>query len=381
MHDNADWWSGYAAGFELLDYPVMIVRGDAEVLWANSAARTHGIERAYEHAKGQQFFLPNDSTYFELLLSGSTVFVPADDFLEDRMNYCFRPVLEGGELLGCIVTLHMRENSAEARYVTRFERGTTVFDHQMRSGISTIFSALSGIANRNNSELGDPRLRELAATITAQTYRLMRTNVHITQFGRYKYMGAQVNPQWQDIIRFTEQLCQAVSPMVQERVHFTYALPEGPTPVRFDSHVISAVLLELISNAVKFSAEEGAVHLRLTIGAKTADFCVEDNGLGIAGELLGQVFDPFFSHDPRTRGICGDGLGLWLCREDVLAHGGSVMLDSVEGQGTRAAFSLPLGQEAPPQKLAVHNLASEYMRNRFSGLYVLLADVCRAPEQ
>ncbi len=108
--------------------------------------------------------------------------------------------------------------------------------------------------------------------------------------------------------------------------------------VRADSDRIIQVLINLLSNALKFTSE-GSVAVRVGRGEKGVEFSVEDTGTGIAEADQDQVFQKYKQVGGDHFG--GTGLGLPICREIVQAHGGEIWVDSQLGSGSRFAFWLP----------------------------------------
>jgi two-component system sensor histidine kinase BaeS len=103
------------------------------------------------------------------------------------------------------------------------------------------------------------------------------------------------------------------------------------------------VLGNLIENAVRHSPPGGDVDVGARVSAGRVVVTVADSGEGIAPEELARVFDRFYRADPsRTRATGGGGLGLTIARKIVEAHGGEIRAESVEGQGSRFIFELPV---------------------------------------
>lgn len=114
---------------------------------------------------------------------------------------------------------------------------------------------------------------------------------------------------------------------------------------RCDGHRLSQVLTHLIGNAIRYSPEASAVTIQVSWLATTGkiQLAIVDQGIGIALEDRARLFTPFFrSDDPRVRQEPGWGLGLHLCSRLIQVLGGTLTLDSAPGQGTTAAFALPI---------------------------------------
>ncbi|MGD1880290.1 MAG: sensor histidine kinase [Kiloniellaceae bacterium] len=115
-----------------------------------------------------------------------------------------------------------------------------------------------------------------------------------------------------------------------------------------DERRIKQVLINLLSNAVKFTPEGGRVSVLLgTTAAGAMQFTVSDSGIGIAPENIEKVMTPFGQVETTyARRFGGTGLGLPIARSLVEMHGGTFMLESTLGEGTKVSFTLPAEESA-----------------------------------
>ncbi|QYG07942.1 response regulator [Janthinobacterium sp. PAMC25594] len=146
-------------------------------------------------------------------------------------------------------------------------------------------------------------------------------------------------------------------------------LPDDVDLVLGDALRLEQVLVNLTSNAIKFTAQ-GTVELLSTLESRDGDaallrFSVRDTGIGIAPEAQETIFSAFAQADTSTtRRFGGTGLGLTICRQLVRLMGGSLRLQSRLGQGSEFSFTVPLqllpaGTLSSPDMLALHALLAD----------------------
>ena len=141
-----------------------------------------------------------------------------------------------------------------------------------------------------------------------------------------------------------------------KEVKFVIEVEEGLQEIQADQDRIIQVLVNLISNASKFT-DEGSVTCKAVRTDNEIIISVVDTGLGIAQEHLGQVFDKFKQvGDTLTDKPKGTGLGLPICKQIVEHHNGKIWAESASGEGSTFSFTLPVtevpGSVAPPERQA-----------------------------
>jgi two-component system OmpR family sensor kinase len=123
-----------------------------------------------------------------------------------------------------------------------------------------------------------------------------------------------------------------------------HAMPETPVPLAVDRHRIREMLLNIVTNAIKYTPRGGSIVLALEESEDAVTFTVRDTGIGIAAGDLPHIFERFWRADParsRTGDRPGVGLGLAIAKWIVEAHGGSIMVQSRPGRGTMFIIRLP----------------------------------------
>jgi two-component system OmpR family sensor kinase len=128
------------------------------------------------------------------------------------------------------------------------------------------------------------------------------------------------------------------------RITVTTEMPAEPVRLAVDRHRIRELLLNLVTNAIKYTAPGGTVGLTLAASEENATLVVTDSGIGIAPGDLPHIFDRFWRADParsRTGERPGVGLGLAITKWIAEAHGGSITVQSRPGRGSTFTVRLP----------------------------------------
>jgi CheY-like chemotaxis protein len=152
--------------------------------------------------------------------------------------------------------------------------------------------------------------------------------------------------------------------------------PDVPRAILADPVRLRQILLNLVSNAIKFT-EQGGVVVRMQSqnidGVRSLRVAVRDSGIGITTEQLSKLFQPFSQADgSMTRRFGGTGLGLAICKGLVEQMGGAIQVTSTLGEGTTFTFDLHLELAASPE--SVEQLPAVDSSEDLAGLRVLVVD-------
>src|SRR5262249_32024668 len=112
-----------------------------------------------------------------------------------------------------------------------------------------------------------------------------------------------------------------------------------------DERKVKQILLNLLSNALKFTPEGGRIDVRAAVNGEMAEVSVADTGVGIAPEDQEVVFEEFQQVGAAQKKVEGTGLGLALARKFVELHGGRIWVKSQLGHGSTFTFTLPMRRE------------------------------------
>jgi CheY-like chemotaxis protein len=154
-----------------------------------------------------------------------------------------------------------------------------------------------------------------------------------------------------DLIRVAEAVASLMRPMAESKgLAMQVIAPAGPLAFEGDAHRVEQILLNLVSNAVKFT-DSGSVEIEVRVpegGEEGVELRVRDTGAGIAPERIESIFQPFVQDEGgQQRPDTGTGLGLSICRALAEAMGGRITVESLPGRGSEFRVCLPLRAASP----------------------------------
>lgn len=146
-----------------------------------------------------------------------------------------------------------------------------------------------------------------------------------------------------DLAALVSQVVETVNSSLEGGPQLSFTSAKELPAVTLDPKRIRQVLANLLSNAVRFTPEEGEVHVEVVHGDKMVEVRVTDTGPGIPPKDLPHLFERFYRGDrARTRASGGSGLGLAIAKQWVEAHGGMIRAENAEGGGARFTIRLPI---------------------------------------
>ena len=217
-----------------------------------------------------------------------------------------------------------------------------IVSHDFRTPLSTIMLAAKSLLRK---EVNADRLREYLNIIVDQAGRLSLLAEDTLSIAKIE--SGQLSYQFK-IVNVEGIIQEAVSMVkISARHSFNSSIEMSCSYVRGDQNKLRQVLQNLISNAVKYSPAGGQIHVSVLPSEELPDevlFSVSDDGLGIPEEYTGKLFQKYARVDTGEAGkIKGTGLGLWICREIIKAHGGKIWVDSEVGKGSKFHFTVKRG--------------------------------------
>lgn len=251
------------------------------------------------------------------------------------------------------------------------------FSHQYREPLNHIFASIS-VMNMKDVDEGSQNAQYLS-TISQGSYQILRTTNQLTEFLRFATGNFELNKKNYDIVSYLKELCEAIDLIaVGNGVKVKFLHLKSPVILAFDSQKLTTAIVNLVSNSLKYTKENNEITISLSQNEDSIAITVSDNGLGIDSRIVDNVFEPFFTYSHDFQYPPGMGLGLTLVKNILIAHSGNVFLTSRYGKGTSVTLSLPI--ELNDEELSVSSTTIDYLKNRFSPVFVGLSDVCLCPE-
>ena len=215
-----------------------------------------------------------------------------------------------------------------------------VIAHDLRNPLTSILGSAQ-LARRRVAAGASERLDEALAAIVAEGRRMDELIGHLVDAARVGAGQLEVRPEPTDLVALARRAV-AARQVTTTRHRLALDAPERLEGA-WDPERLAQVLDNLLGNAIAYSPDGGAVHVRLRREDREAVVSVTDQGLGIRQDDLDRLFQRFTRLE-TGRAIAGTGLGLYISQGIVAAHGGRIRAESAgPGKGATFAVALPLG--------------------------------------
>ncbi len=223
----------------------------------------------------------------------------------------------------------------------------TNVSHELRTPLTLTIGPLEDLQTGAHGDLPASAQGSVGLALR-NSRRLLRLINQLLDIAKLEAGELKLDRRPLDLGPFTEAIALAFVPLAERRrIAFAYDLPEAPVVVSADGEALEQVIVNLLSNAFKFTPEGGAITVSLAAEAGEARLAVEDDGPGIAASVLEHLFERFYQVDESASDVqAGTGVGLALARDLAELHGGTISVESTVGAGSRFTVALPLTREA-----------------------------------
>ena len=216
----------------------------------------------------------------------------------------------------------------------------TNVSHEFRTPLSLILSPLDKILKQSH----DPTQRSQLQLIHRNAKRLLQLINQLLDFRKMEVQQFVLHPGFHDIVAFCKDISQSFSDIAEQKnIHFSIHSDIEKLETWFDKDKLEKILFNLLSNAFKYTPQNGEIAISFEHANGQFQIKVKDSGIGIPPEQHEKIFERFFQLDvPESMLNHGSGIGLAITKEFVRLHGGTVQVDSEPNKGTCFLVSLPV---------------------------------------
>ncbi len=253
-----------------------------------------------------------------------------------RVSYSVAPLREGAGVAAVLVAIH--DVTPELEIIQAKDALLLAASHELKTPVTTL-KGLSELLL--DFDLTESQRRELLQDLHGQVNRMERMIADLLDVSRIDAGRMSIELSSVEVGPVVDHACEEVRPLLQRRALHRHAPAELP-PVFGQAQKLHQILVNLLTNAIKYSPDGSPVELSVTADREQVHFGVRDEGVGIRTEDLPRLFHKFYrAEDPVVRRTSGTGLGLYIVRSLVDMLGGRVDVRSQYGKGSVFTISLP----------------------------------------
>jgi signal transduction histidine kinase len=214
--------------------------------------------------------------------------------------------------------------------------------HELRTPLNAIIGFSEVLSERMFGEINDKQAEYLGDILESGRHLLSLIN-DILDLSKIEAGRMELEPTDFDLPNAIDNTLTLIRERAQRRgIALGRKVDERLGTIRADERKVKQVLLNLLSNALKFTPEGGQIDVRARLNNDEAEISVTDTGVGIAPEDQAAVFEEFRQVGAAAKKVEGTGLGLAISRKFIELHGGRIWVRSEVGKGSTFAFTLPL---------------------------------------
>ncbi|MGE0284129.1 MAG: sensor histidine kinase, partial [Rhizobiaceae bacterium] len=235
------------------------------------------------------------------------------------------------------------EQSRDAMDMAR-NRLLASVSHELRTPLNAIIGFSDMLLLELFGKFGDPRQKEYVTLVRDSGHHLLDVVNSILDVSKIESGAYSILPE-PFVLTDAVEMCRSMmdGQARSKSICLSVSDPFDASEIVADRRAVQQMLINLISNAIKFTPAGGAVTIRTSRTGSFAKLAVIDNGIGIEEKDLARIGEPFTQvHNDYTRQFDGAGLGLSLVKGLVSLHGGSMSIESAPAQGTTVTISLPI---------------------------------------
>ncbi|QEG38816.1 PAS domain S-box protein [Roseimaritima ulvae] len=290
---------------------------------------------------------PGNSQLAGFLVVGVSSRLPFDDSYRGFFD------LLAGQIAATVANARAYEVERErADALAELDRAKTAFfsnvSHEFRTPLTLMLGPIEDMLSRSYTELS-PSAKGQLEVVNRNGLRLLRLVNSLLDFSRIEAGRVHAAFEPTNLAAFTRELASVFRSAIERAgLKLVVHCPDIREPVYVDREMWEKIVLNLLSNAFKFTLEGEIVITQRQTG-EVVELCVRDTGTGIPSEQMPQLFERFHRiENSQGRTHEGSGIGLALVQELVKLHGGTIAAESSFGEGTTFTIRVPLGKSHLP---------------------------------
>lgn len=209
-------------------------------------------------------------------------------------------------------------------------------NHELRTPLTLMLAPLHMLLNSKMGKITATQ-KDTLETMQRNGYMLLKLINNLLDLTKLEEGKMRLKIKTLDFLEYVSSLLNTIKPMAEQKnIKLYFQHPPDRIDLSIDPDQFEKVVLNLLSNALKFTPEKGKVTVYVEEKKSTVALIVEDTGIGIPNNMLESIFDRFSQVDgSKSRSHEGTGIGLSLAREIVTLHGGSIKAKSKTGNGSQ----------------------------------------------
>jgi len=248
------------------------------------------------------------------------------------------PLVIKDELVGALIIVN--DITLEVDFDRRKSEFISIASHQLRSPATAIKLMTDMMRGGEFGPVTDKQKEWMGKLYNASDLMLDLVN-ELLNISRLE-SGSQLDLVSQDVVVFAQYVIKQAEPILIAKKQTFSFVQNGTAELTFDKMMIGEVMKNFMSNAHKYSPENGVITVSVEVLPDAVKIAVADQGMGIPKADHDKMFGKFFrAENARGSAIVGTGLGLYYCKTVIEKHGGVIGFDSEEGKGSTFWFTLP----------------------------------------
>ena len=279
----------------------------------------------YRHKNGQYVYLEWSSEYFSV----------EENYIIAARDITNRIEIENkNKKLEQVVKLEIAKNEFFSN-----------ISHEFRTPINILLGTTQ-VLNKNieNNNIKLENLKKYSNYIRQNAYRLLRLVNNLIDINKMDMGAYNLRCSNQNIVNIIEDITLSVADYTKNNnINLVFDTDKEEIITYCDPDKIERIMLNILSNAIKYTPENGLIHVTINSNPEEISVLIKDSGVGIPSEKLNTVFDRFEQVDVSLNRKCeGSGIGLSIVKNLVHMHGGKIDVNSELGKGSEFIFTIPI---------------------------------------